>query len=100
MHSLYSCLAKAGNDLWTRQDVHRRLIEQPDVATIDLQNASNSNALASIDLLFPAKVRKDLLATRSRYVRRKYDHDVQWSEIHMYAPMGNATTFPVMTISY
>ena len=98
MHSLYGCLAKAGNDLWTRQDVHRGLIEKPDVATIDLQNASNSNALASIDLLFPAKVRKDLLATRSRYVRRKYDHDVQWSEIHMYAPMGNATTFPVMTM--
>ena len=55
MHSLYSCLAEAGNDLWTRQDVHRRLIEQPDVATIDLRNASNSNALASIELLFPAK---------------------------------------------
>lgn len=62
------------------------------LATIDLSSASDSVSLRLVEATFPEKVRKHLLATRSRYVKIPGVKTPVVAE--KFAPMGSATCFP------
>lgn len=66
-----------------------------DLATIDLSSASDSVSLQLVKAVFPAKVLKHLLATRSRLVDTGFDKEP--IEVKKFAPMGSALCFPVQS---
>lgn len=76
-----------------RQGIHADMIANPDYATIDFKNASDSVLLKVVQSLFPQKVVGDLMMFRSRFVNLQgSDH-----ELIKLSSMGNGFTFEVMT---
>lgn len=67
------------------------------VDTIDLSSASDSVSWELVKRVFPSKVLKHLMATRTYRVELP-DGSVQ--KVHKFAPMGSAVCFPVQTILY
>jgi hypothetical protein len=65
-----------------------------DLATIDLSSASDSVSLRLVKKIFPPKVLKHLLATRSRFVDTGVEGD-NARRVQKFAPMGSALCFPV-----
>lgn len=65
--------------------------------TIDLSSASDSIAWTLVRLLFPAKVLRHLLATRTDSVTIG---DVLRMEVQKFAPMGSAVCFPIQSIIF
>jgi hypothetical protein len=66
--------------------------------TLDLSSASDSVSLALVKSIFPTKVLKHLLGTRSRMVLVP-DQD-EPIKVQKYAPMGSALCFPVQSTIY
>jgi hypothetical protein len=64
-----------------------------ELATIDLSSASDSVSLKLVKAVFPPKVLKHLLATRSRLVDTGFDEEP--IRVEKFAPMGSALCFPV-----
>lgn len=64
-----------------------------ELATIDLSSASDSVSLRLVKAIFPPKVLKHLVGTRSRYVRVPERKDP--ISVEKFAPMGSALCFPV-----
>lgn len=62
-------------------------------ATIDLSSASDSVNLDLVKAIFPARVLKHLLATRSRYIELPSGGEPV--SVKKFAPMGSALCFPV-----
>lgn len=65
--------------------------------TIDLSSASDSLGVQLVRKYFPRKVRKFLLATRSKGVELP---DGTCVSVSKFAPMGSATCFPVQSLFY
>lgn len=85
-------------DLYQSQHIHKLLLRDPENATIDFKNASNSNWLSVIDWFFPKKFVSFLRKSRSRYVSHDINGYEELVELNMLAPMGNGFTFEVMTM--
>jgi len=74
---------------------HRYRIRDNDVATIDLQNASDSIALSLVEFLFPASFVKQIKATRSPFI---YGLDKVFHPVRKVSSMGCGFTFELMTL--
>lgn len=97
---LRQCLISArGIYLETRQDLHRSLIANDSVATIDFSNASNSNWLCWLRFLWPPKVLSHILDARTGIFEVEDGDDVTYHPVRMLAPMGCGYTFEVMTLT-
>lgn len=91
--SFRDVLKKFGLDLDSAQEVHRRMILDAQVCTIDLSRASDSNWLPVIKFLYPTSVYNSLVKARSPV--GTFD-DIK-HVFNMLSPMGNGFTFEVMT---
>lgn len=69
-----------------------------DLATLDLSSASDSVSLDLVKAIFPSKVLKHLLGTRSRFVEVP-DKEAP-IRVKKFAPMGSALCFPVQCTVY
>jgi len=65
--------------------------------TLDLSSASDCVAWAVVRRIFPAKVLKHLLATRTSRVQLP---DGSIRKVFKYAPMGSSLCFPIQTVLY
>lgn len=88
---------KLGYDLTCRQDVHRSLIRSGK-ATIDLKSASDSNWMAVLKQLLPARVFRDLSRLRTGILEYRDGKDIAYQPLNMLAPMGCGFTFEIMTV--
>lgn len=99
---LESILLKAGIDLERGQSLHKKLIADPQWATIDFSSASDSYGLGLVKYLFPWFVYDSLMQVRSgifQYDTRDGDDLHTFCErANVYACMGNGTTFPILTL--
>lgn len=71
------------------------------LATVDLRDASDRLSCWTVERIFRRKpsILAALAASRSAYlVDRKYGNG--FIELHKYAPQGNATVFPLQSITY
>ena len=83
-----------GIDLEHSQDLHKKLIQDTDNATVDLANASNSVWMSVIEwFLGDTHIFKHVKASRSEMVLIDGDYHL----LNMVAPMGNGYTFELMT---
>jgi hypothetical protein len=100
MLMMYNRLKSVGLDVTTLPDQHIWLAFLNSIsgsdATVDFSKASDSVLLWLIRMVFPPKWVTWLEATRSPEVEI-FD---TWHELHVYATMGNATTFPVETLVF
>lgn len=109
-HALRACLRDAGHTLgsvtasqhsgWYKpteyadaQELHKKLIQDFGLATIDFSNASDSTLIWACRLLFPQDVYCALKQYRSNYVRIQQN----WIKPVKLSSMGNGFTFEVMT---
>lgn len=65
-------------------------------ATLDLSDASDRIPLSLLAYLLPRRIWLALMSTRTHYVTAER----QTYKLHMFAPMGNATCFPVQTLVF
>lgn len=94
-NGLRSLLGNEGVDLDQLADVHRRLISNSGLATIDLQNASDSIHLLLVKFLFPKKVFDYIDCSRTFYTMGL---DRQFYVTNKVSAMGNGFTFELMTV--
>lgn len=94
MRSMYQCLYRVGQDLRDQSRMHQ-LIRSGDYATIDLSAASDTVSTELVKSIFPEHVVSDLMSVRSDYI------DVEGYRLYpmFFSTMGNATTFPVLTLT-
>lgn len=83
-----------GIDLDTLADTHRDRISDPELATIDLRNASDSISIGLCKFLLPPRIFEVLMACRSPYIL----HDGDWFPINKISAMGNGFTFELMSL--
>lgn len=86
---------RVGIDLDILQDVHRARIKNPNVATIDLKNASDSQTLSLVQFLLPKAILRPVLETRCDMM---YGSDDSYHILHKISSMGNGFTFELMTL--
>jgi hypothetical protein len=91
--SLKEALKRSGNDLFTGQEDHKRLITRDSIATIDLSDASDSITWYLTKLVFPPSIVKLLDKSRCKYSLV----DRQWNLLRKVSSMGNGFTFELMT---
>lgn len=84
-----------GVDLQGLQQVHRNRIADPNVATIDLQNASDSVSLALCEFVLPRRLFQQLMQVRSSMV---LGPDGNYHVTRKISSMGNGFTFELMTV--
>lgn len=89
---------KLGYDINSRADLHKTLLPHK-VATIDLSKASDFVTWELVRNLWPTNIVGQLAALRPSVVSYKHDGEVCYHPLQMYAPMGNGTTFDVMTLT-
>ena len=101
---LLRVLSKRGNDIRPHgtkgydktdaQEIHKRMISNPDYATVDFSNASDSISCSVVSGMFPKHISSLLFKWRSHYINIRDD---------LYEPMklssmGNGFTFETMTL--
>nr|QIS87955.1 MAG: RNA-dependent RNA polymerase [Rymill virus] len=89
-------LREIGNDLEIGQQRHRELIKDPDYATIDFSNASDSLHCELVRWLFPKKLVDDLMMSRSPWLETTEGN--LWP-IRKISAMGNGFTFELLTLT-
>lgn len=89
---------KLGYDINSRADLHKTLLPHA-VATIDLSKASDFVTWELIRNLWPVGMTAQLSALRPSVVSYEVDGEIHYHPLTMYAPMGNGTTFDVMTLT-
>lgn len=94
-NGLRSLLKNQGVDLNSLADSHRRMISDNGLATIDLQNASDSIHLSLIKFLFPKRVYDLIEASRTYYTEGL---DGEYYVTNKVSAMGNGFTFELMTV--
>lgn len=87
------------------QGVNQDLCYVPEMATLDLKDASDLVSLDLVSSIFPTNLLEDILACRTKYAKlpSKEDglrvlSDTSYIELKKFAPMGSALCFPVMSI--
>lgn len=89
-------LKALGNDLETGQEEHKKLIECPYLATIDLSKASDSTWMKFVKFMLEGtRLYEDLMAFRSPYVLLS---DGTYVRTNKLSSMGNGFTFEIMTL--
>jgi len=87
-------------DLSTQPDYNRELSRLGSIngnfATLDLESASDSISLGMVRMFFPRSIVDALEQVRSPCI----DIDGRMQELAMISSMGNATTFPLETITF
>lgn len=80
----------------TGQSLHRQMIRAcwETVCTVDESRASDSTQRGLVQFLFPAHVVRDIDAVRSGC----FECDGVYHRLNVQSLMGNATTFPILTI--
>lgn len=82
-------------------DLHRQLARQGSrdgsFVTIDLTDASNTNAYKTVELLWPAEWFSLLCDTREPFMERP---DGRFQKLEMFSAMGNGYTFELETITF
>lgn len=94
-NGLRSLLMAQGVDLNSLADKHRLLISNNSLATIDLQNASDSIHLSLVKFLFPKHVYKAIRQSRTYYTEGLDGHYYVTNKV---SAMGNGFTFELMTV--
>lgn len=89
---------KLGYDINTRADLHKTLLPHA-VATIDLSKASDFVTWELVRNLWPEGLVKQLGALRPSVISYEHEGETKYHPLTMYAPMGNGTTFDVMTLT-
>lgn len=89
---------KLGYDINTRADLHKTLLPHA-VATIDLSKASDFVTWDLVRNLWPANLVGQLAALRPSVISYEHEGTTEYHPLQMYAPMGNGTTFDVMTVT-
>lgn len=84
-----------GLDLDTAAAMHAKLVASPDVATLDLKNASDSVTLALVRFLFPKWFVRLLEDARSPFI---YGPDHCYYDLKKVSSMGNGFTFELMSL--
>lgn len=92
---LRGCLKNQAIDLDKLAFVHRDRIRNPDVATIDLKNASDSVSIALVNFMFPVGLSEAMDRSRSSLL---YGGDGEYHTLRKISSMGNGFTFELMTI--
>lgn len=93
---LRRCLKdNADIDLDVLADVHRRLISDPKVATIDLSDCSDAISMRLTSYLLPFRVLNKVLACRSDMTLGPDDN---YYIVNKVSSMGNGFTFDLMTL--
>lgn len=100
----------ASPNVWDPQEAHRDLAQRGSVdgslATLDLSDASDLVSINQVIEVFPSWVIGDLVRARSDTfevplsIRRTDPCLPEYGDIHMFAGMGNATTFCVETLMF
>lgn len=89
-----------GLDLSTQQDYNRELARRGsvwgDLATVDLESASDSISLKLCREILPKGFLDLLLRCRSQM----YEHEGAWHRFEMVSTMGNGFTFPLQTLIF
>lgn len=94
-NGLRSLLKTQGVDLDSLADKHRERISDNSIATIDLQNASDSIHLSLVEFLFPKKVFELFNQSRTFYTEGL---DGNYYVTNKVSAMGNGFTFELMTV--
>lgn len=94
-NGLRSLLRAQGVDLDSLADSHRRRISDNSIATIDLQNASDSIHRSLVKFLFPKKVFDMLDCSRTFFTEGLNGDYIVTQKI---SAMGNGFTFELMTV--
>jgi len=92
---LRRCLINFGIDLNDTANLHRTMISDPKVATIDLKNASDRISLKLVEYLLPKRVFEVILRSRSAMT---LGPDDQFYVINKVSSMGNGFTFELMSL--
>lgn len=87
-----------GYDLDHLADVHRQMVSEQAIATIDLKNASDSVQLALCEFLFPEPFAKLLKTTRATYLMGPKTDGKDYHILRKVSSMGNGFTFELMTM--
>lgn len=90
---------KLGYDIETRGDLHKTLLTQSDIATIDLRRASDYLLWEWVRQNWPAHMVKYLSVLRPSVFCASLGDDEVYHLPRMFAPMGSGVTFDVMTFS-
>jgi hypothetical protein len=91
-------LKSLGYDLDHLADLHRQLVSERVIATIDLKNASDSVQLALCEFLFHKQFVKLLKATRATYLMGPKSDGNDFHVLKKVSSMGNGFTFELMTM--
>lgn len=88
-------LKDQGIDLDKLADEHRLRIKDPNNATIDLKNASDSVSMELVEFMLPKSVFKTINTCRSSLL---YGSDKEYHILTKVSSMGNGFTFELMTL--
>lgn len=80
------------------QELHGLLLQDPDNCTVDFANASNSNYVAPLKFMWPARIFSLLDNARSHQIVVNEEEGEYWVP-SMFSAMGNGFTFEVMTFT-
>lgn len=93
---LKRCLSRmTGINIDTLQDLHRSLIANSDIATVDFSKASDSNWLGVFKILFRKKIVDHVLRARTGLA----EYEGEYARFNQLAPMGCGFTFEIMTLT-
>lgn len=88
-----------GYDLTTRADLHKVLISDKTLATIDLKSASDLMSNSLVKRIWPSFMLKDLQSLRPKVASYNIGKLEEYHHFNMFAPMGSGITFDVMTFT-
>lgn len=81
------------------QDLHRLMLKDRSLSTIDFSKASDSTWLSVIQwFMKDTKLLHHLIQSRSPIVEYEDSNGINYHELRMLSPMGNGFTFSVMTL--
>lgn len=93
---LLACVRKeTGVDIPRLQEIHRSIIRDRKLATVDFSKASDSNWFPLFKMLFPDKVVRAVSTARTGLL--SYEGD--YYPLNSVAPMGSGFTFEIMTLT-
>jgi hypothetical protein len=97
-NGLRDLLRGLGYDLDRLSEVHRQLVKDATLATLDLKNASDSVQLALCLFLFPLPFFRLLTSSRATYLEGPKTAGREYHVLRKVSSMGNGFTFELMSM--
>lgn len=96
--------SEVGNELDFGQERHRRMIQHPIYATLDVKGGSNSTILKMVEILYKGTpLWTDILTSRSEFMLANIPADYgrvnAYVETGMLSAMGNGYTFEILALT-